>query len=389
VSDLSSKKASTVTESLGGSAGLGTAVKQSSKPVLIWATLGGALLAFQLYVWLKWMTGPNFERVLPGVTDPPMFMKTILTIWTCVICIGLPISLYYFIVRPWRRERRITLDGMLLVSMGLMFFQDPLLNYFSTWSTYNTWMWNRGSWVQDIPGWQSYGEPGAMMAEPVLMNAPGYSFGVLLCTILGCWVMRKAKSRWPNISTLSLIGIVVVWAFFFDLVIEGLFLMPMGLFTYPGAIQSLSINAGTYYQWPVYEGLMWGGVQAGLCCLRFFTDDRGRTIVERGLDNVRGGFIKQQFVRFLAIFAAVSAIFFIFYNLPAQFFAMHTDPWPEDLLKRSYFTMGVCGDGTDRMCPDPTLPMDRNGSGYINTEGQLVMPPGVELPKVVPFEKGN
>ena len=22
---------------------------------------------------------------------------------------------------------------------------------------------------------------------------------------------------------------------------------------------------------------MWGGVQAALCCLRFFTDDRGRT----------------------------------------------------------------------------------------------------------------
>ena len=124
-----------------------------------------------------------------------------------------------------------------------------------------------------------------MMAEPLLMNAPGYSFGVLLCTMLGCWVMRKAKQRWPNISTLGLIGVVIVWTFFFDFVIEGLFLMPMGLFTYPGAIQSLSINAGTYYQWPIYEGLMWGGVQAGLCCLRYFTDDRGRTFVERGLDQ--------------------------------------------------------------------------------------------------------
>ena len=49
--------------------------------------------------------------------------------------------------------------------------------------------------------------------------------------------MRRAKLRWPNISTLGLIGVVVVWTFFFDLVIEGLFLMPMGLFTYPGAIQ--------------------------------------------------------------------------------------------------------------------------------------------------------
>ncbi len=348
-----------------------------------------AILVFQLYVWIRWISGPNFERVPAGVSDPPTLMKVILSTWTAVILIGFPISIYYFIVRPWRRERRITLDGMLLVAMGLMFFQDPLLNYFNTWSTYNTWMWNRGSWVQDIPGWQSHGEPGRMMAEPLLMNAPGYSFGVLLCTILGCWVMRKVKARWPNISNLRLIGVVAVWGFIFDFVIEGLFLMPMGLFTYPGAIQSLSINAGTYYQWPVYEGLMWGGVQAGLCCLRYFTDDRGRTVVERGLDHVRGGFVKQQLTRFLAIFAAVSALFFVFYNLPVQWFAMHAEPWPEDLQKRSYFMMGICGDGTDRLCPDPSIPMHRNGSGYINPDGELVLPEGVELPKIVPFERGK
>ena len=202
-SGLSDKKnAPSVTEPLGGAAALGAQVQPKVKPIHIWATIGGAILAFQLYVWIRWLTGPNFERVPAGVSDPPTLMKVVLTTWTAVIIIGLPISLYYFIVRPWRRERRITLDGMLLVSCGLMFFQDPLLNYFNTWSTYNTWMWNRGSWVQDIPGWQSYGEPGRMMAEPLLMNAPGYSFGVLLCTILGCWVMRKAKQRWPNISNL-------------------------------------------------------------------------------------------------------------------------------------------------------------------------------------------
>ncbi|WP_142254501.1 spirocyclase AveC family protein, partial [Mycobacterium colombiense] len=211
---------------------------------------------------------------------------------------------WWFIIRPWHRERRVTLDGMLLISCGLLFFQDPLLNYFNTWSTYNTWMWNRGSWVQDIPGWVSFGKPGAMMAEPFLMNAPGYFF-VLLCTMLGCWVMRKAKQRWPNINTFGLIGVVIAWTFVFDFVIEGLFLMPMGLFTYPGAIRALSVNPGTYYQWPIYEGLMWGGVLTALCCLRFFTDDRGRTIVERGLDHVRGGLASQQLTRFLAIFAAV------------------------------------------------------------------------------------
>jgi len=378
-----------MTESLTRAAALGNQPEKASKPVRAWAIAGGAILAFQLYVWISWMTGPYFKRVPAGPSDPPTLMKVVLLTWTAVIVIGLPVGIYYFIVRPWRRERRITLDGMLLVACGLLFFQDPLLNYFSTWSTYNSWMFNRGSWVKDIPGWMSYGEPGRMMAEPLLMNAPGYSYGVLLCTILGCWVMRKAKSRWPNISNAGLIGVLIVWTFFFDLIMEGLFLMPMGLYIYPGAIKSLSINAGTYYQWPVYEGLMWGGVQAGLCALRFFTDDRGRTFVERGLERIQGGFAKQQLTRFLAIFAACSMFFFVFYNIPAQWFAMHQDPWPADITKRSYFLMGICGDKTDRLCPDPVLPVPQKNSGYINPDGKLVLPDGVKLPTIVPFDKGQ
>jgi Spirocyclase AveC-like len=383
------KSAPVVTEPIARVAALGNRPGSTAKPVRAWAIAGGAILAFQLYVWIRWITGPYFKRVPAGPSDPPTLMKVVLLTWTAVIVLGLPVGIYYFIVRPWRRERRITLDGMLLVACGLLFFQDPLLNYLNTWSTYNSWMFNRGSWVQHIPGWVSYGEPGRMMAEPLLMNAPGYSYGVLLCTILGCWVMRRAKSRWPNISNAGLIGVLIVWTFFFDLVMEGLFLMPMGLYIYPGAIKSLSINAGTYYQWPVYEGLMWGGVQAGLCALRYFTDDRGRTFVERGLERVQGGFAKQQLTRFLAIFAACSMFFFVFYNIPAQWFAMHQDPWPADIVKRSYFLMGICGDGTDRLCPDPALPVPGKNSGYINPDGKLVLPDGVKLPTIVPFDKGK
>ncbi|WP_433715046.1 spirocyclase AveC family protein [Nocardia sp. CA-084685] len=386
---LDRKKAATVTEEIGGVASLGAKAQSTSKPVRIWAIVGGLILAFQVYVWIRWVSGPFFVRVPTGPSDPPTWMKTILITWTTVILVGWPIGVYYFIIRPWRRERRITLDGMLLVACGLLFFQDPLLNYFNTWSTYNTWMFNRGSWVAHIPGWRSYAEPGQMMAEPLLMNAAGYSYGVLLCTILGCWIMRRAKSKWPNISNFGLIGVLIVWTFFFDLVIEGLFLMPMGLFTYPGAIRSLSINAGTYYQWPIYEGLMWGGVQAGLCALRYYTDDRGRTFVERGLERIQGGAVKQQATRFLAIFAACSLFFFVFYNLPAQWFAMHADPWPEDVQKRSYFDMGICGEGTGRLCPDPVLPIPGKNTGYIDPEGRLVLPEGAELPEVVPFERGN
>jgi hypothetical protein len=388
MSDLSNKKAP-VTESLGGAAALGAEVQPSADRIKIWAVVGGAIVVLQLYVWIRWITGPYFERVPAGPSDPPIYMKIPLIANAAVLWVGLPFALWYFIIRPWVRERRITLDGMLLVSMGLMFFQDPLLNYFNTWCTYNTWLFNRGSWSSDIPGWVSPEEPGRQVAEPLLTNVPGYAYGVLLITIVGCWVMRKIKARWPNITNLRLILVTYAIAFVFDFVMEGLVMLPIGFYTYPGAIRSVSFNAGTYYQWPIYEGLMWGGVQAALCCLRYFTDDRGRTVVERGLDNVRGGFARQQFTRFLAIFAAVSACFFVFYNVPAQWIGMHSDPWPEDHQKRSYFNGGICGDGTDVPCPNPVLPIPTKRSGFINTDGQLVLPEGVELPKTVPFLPGN
>ena len=115
----------------------------------------------QLYVWTKWVTGPYFVRVPPGPSDPPTWMKIVLVTWTSVIMLGLPVAVYYIIIRPWRRERRITTDGMLLGAFGLVFFQDPLLNYLNTWCTYNTWLFNRGSWVKDVPGWVSWNKPGA------------------------------------------------------------------------------------------------------------------------------------------------------------------------------------------------------------------------------------
>ena len=74
MSDLSSKtKAPPPT-----GVALGTVTERSGqaesavKPIKVWAAVGGALLALQLYVWIRWITGPYFERVDPVRTDPPM-----------------------------------------------------------------------------------------------------------------------------------------------------------------------------------------------------------------------------------------------------------------------------------------------------------------------------
>jgi hypothetical protein len=179
---------------------LSSRAKTSFKAVEAWAFFGGVLLIFQLYVWTKWVTGPYFVEVPAGPSDPPTFMKMLLLAQSAFTCIWFPVSIYYFLIRPWRQERRITTDGLLLLSFGLMCFQDPLLNYTNTWETYNSWLFNRGSWTQGIPGWHSWATPGHMVPEPMLIILPGYS-GVLLCTMAVCWFMRFVKTRRPDIGT--------------------------------------------------------------------------------------------------------------------------------------------------------------------------------------------
>jgi hypothetical protein len=58
-------------------------------------------------------------------------------------------------------------------------------------------------------------------------------------------------------------------------------------------------------------------------------------------------------------------------------------------MKRSYFTGGICGDGTDVPCPDPVIPMPTKRSGYIDVNGKLVLPEGATLPTVVPIQPGR
>ncbi len=238
-------------------------------------------------------------------------------------------------------------------------------------------------------------EPGHTVPEPLLTNIPpGYMYGVLLLTIVGCAIMRKIKNRWPTISNLRLILVTYAIAFVFDFIMEGgLILLPVGFYSYPpGAIQSLSFNAGTYYQWPVYEGADVGAAsrrRCAACASSPMTEDAPWSNAD-WTASAAGSSNNSSSASWRSS-GGVSACFFLFYNVPATWLGMHGDPWPEDVQKRSYFNPGICGEGTDRPCPNPELlPYPTKHSGYINHDGEFVAPPdGAEIPPVVPIEHGQ
>jgi len=341
-------------------------------PVKWWAGLGAVILAFIAYVLIKWVTGPFFQRVPTGPTEPPTFMKVAMVFFQAVsIPIGIGL-IGWFVVRPIIRQRRLTLDGMLVLAFSTLWFQDPLSAYGGHWFSYNSWAINYGSWVHGVPGWLSNGKPGAMLVEPILIMPGLYVYVFVITMFLGCAVMRRAKAKWPQIGTLGLISVCFAAMVGFDIILEGVIFMPLGIWEYPGG-----------------RGF---AIFTAVACLRYFRNDRGQTLVERGAENLRMSDRTQMVVRALAVLAGVHVALFLTYNVPNYWIGTHSKEWQRDLVDRSYLTDGLCGQGTDRACPGAGVPLSRNdnsdsgkGSAYITPDGKAVIPPHTKLPTQYPF----
>jgi hypothetical protein len=319
-------------------------------PVSVWAALGGLGLAFQVYVVTRWVAGPYFRAVPAGPSRPPEWMRPTIVGWEIVSWPLLGACLYWFLLRPWRRERRIATDGLLCLVWLLLYFWEPLSNYFGNWFTYNSLAFNRGSWVADVPGWHSFAKPGAMVVEPFLWALPAYGYGLFMGTVLGCWAMRKVKAARPEIRPIGLI--IFCWGFMIlmDILLEGVLWMPQQLFATPGGLGQLFLGSHTN-MFPVTEAVFWGGGWAAISCVRYFTDDQGLTVAERGINRLRIGSGRKTALRFLALLGLCQVLYVGVYTLPSAIFVgAHSASWPRSIGSKSYLNDHLCGVGTNRAC---------------------------------------
>src|SRR5690242_4427290 len=82
------------------------------RPVLYLAATGALLLAFELYVLGRWVTGPHFTRTPTGPDTVSDRMRLGYTLLQVGVSAAVVPCAWFWVIRPSRREGRLTTDAM-------------------------------------------------------------------------------------------------------------------------------------------------------------------------------------------------------------------------------------------------------------------------------------
>jgi hypothetical protein len=325
-----------------------TPVARQIRPVVVWASIGAVFVAIGIYSWAGWILGGRATPTPTGVTPVPT-SDYVFGLVVQVLTVTAVIATIVYVVRGCLRERRWTFDASLLCGMVLMTWQDPGINYLVSQFSYSSVLFNFGSWTSDIPGWVS---PRANLLPETLMTLLAYFFcaGIVIGT---CGLLRKfVVPRFPNMSNAKIIAVICVLMIVLDFIMETS-LAHGHVISYYSVIKSWTLWPGTDHQFPIYESLVWGVTGwAPFVALRWFRDDKGRSFVERGLDQMR---ISNKFKNVLTVLAIAAATNFGYfaYNLAFAFIGTQVD-LDSSHVYPSYLINSQCGEGTPYPCPDIT-----------------------------------
>jgi len=322
-----------------------------------WAALGAFFLAITVYVFAAWIISGDATPTKPGPDPIPGYVKAFAWFWQ-ILGPVLMIGCIIYVVRRSRREGRITFDAMILFAWATAMWLDPATNNFIRPNLlYNSYLINFGSWAPHIPGWLS---PNAnLLPEPIVAYSGLYGVPGVLVAMFGCWAMRIGRRLRPNMGKVGVFVCGAVTIAVFDVFLE-IFLIRAQMWSYPLAIRSLSLFPGTKFQFPLYEAVLFGTCWAATAALRFFRDDKGRSIVERTISEDEMDTKKGTLKRLLAVTGFVH-LTYVIYSMCFSWAAVYGGPYPEGY--KSWMLNGMCGPGTEYVCQGPKEHIPVRGSG--------------------------
>ncbi|WP_427925111.1 spirocyclase AveC family protein [Streptomyces sp. cg40] len=355
-------------------------------PAKWWALVGVAVLSLIAYEWGSWLINGDARPVPAGPSKVPTWMVVSIHSLEAISVLLVGVALYFYAYKPWKRTRKIGTDALMIVAWLFTYMLlDPWENFTAITYSYNAEFVNLGCPQCHVPFWNSPNPNN--MGEPLLFIGGMYPGMLFLGTVFSCWAMRKVKARYPRTGTFALIMVAFASMFVWDFALE---VPPMlaGAWMWWWGGGNFTLFNGQYFQQPLLEPLTWGFCWGIMGCLRYFVNDRGETLAERGIDRIKVSDRKKTFIRLLSLTGAISTIMAVGYMLPYQFFGTHAAATPSSICSKSYFTTGLAGPGTTLGCPNPQEPLPMNGkSARIGPDGKLYVPGTATLPTNPPSDR--
>jgi hypothetical protein len=238
-----------------------------------------AVLIYETWGWTSyWLSGPVQITKYRDTSDISWYVACIYEALSVCTLVGVG----GWVLRKVLRERRLGIEAMFCIAGFFTYWNDPMSNFVQP-LFFNSSNWiNLNEWTGNFPLVRN--PDAGRMPEPVLFGLPLYLTGFLAFALILSYLLRRIRNRWPGLGWFQLILCAVGLGVLIDVALE----VPMylvGLWAYPGQ-PSLGLFAGTGHRYPVTEALAGGLFFGVLTAMIFFRDDRGRTVMEQGLDHL-------------------------------------------------------------------------------------------------------
>ncbi|MCW2856594.1 MAG: hypothetical protein JWR52_2209 [Marmoricola sp.] len=283
--------------------------------VVVWAVIGLAWVALCVKVLISWVTGPDFG---PAPIVGPDVMATgkivALRVLEVLSVLVLLASAWRMAWVPWRRDRVIRIEALLIVGGVLGFVADSFLNVYDFLFAFNAHSVNLGAWNGSLPFHRTHAPTG--YGEALLWGLPMYIYFCCALGAMGLAVRKRARARWPRVSDTVLV--TGMWVFFlaFDFVVENAIIRLTDAYSFVRTQGGLTLWAGSQYQFPIYESICVAFVATAFAAIRMSADadEGGASFIERGLIDLPGR--TRLAVRTLAAVGYSAVVLIICYHLP-------------------------------------------------------------------------
>jgi hypothetical protein len=284
--------------------------------------MGVPFLMWEAWTVIAWLTD--------GPTQVTEFRDSTSANWYAArmyegLAILVSIAVIVYVVRGCVRARRVlTFDVMFCLCGATVFWADLVVNGIHPILMVSSNFLNLNHPCGHMP---FVVNPDCGRApEPFLFWFPLETFGLLGAAIVAAAGVRWARQRWPGISTAKLLGLVLLGG----LLVECIFEPPavaLGLWTYnANPLTAIPLGKGGAFRLPVIEIVaagLWFGL---LIAVRVLKDDRGRTLVERGLEQHTRCVRKA--ISLLALYGVFQFVNIVVATMPLWPLGFYEGPWP-------------------------------------------------------------